>query len=50
MDASYAGRINFKKADFQACILGGYCILYFCFYSLLEEKTKCENSDIDGIC
>jgi hypothetical protein len=50
MDTCYAGRISFKKVDVQACILGCNCIFLFCFYSLLEDKTKCENSDIDGKC
>jgi hypothetical protein len=49
MDACYAGWINFKKTDVQASILGGNCIFLFCFYSLFEEKTKCENSDIGSI-
>jgi hypothetical protein len=46
MNTWYAGWIGFKNVNIQACILGGYCILYICFYSLLEAKTKSENLSI----
>jgi len=38
-----------SKISLSMDISSGNCILYFCFYSLFEEKTKCENSDIGGI-
>jgi hypothetical protein len=50
MDTCYAGWISLKKIDVQASILGAYCVFLFCFYSVLEEKAKCENSDFGGIC
>jgi hypothetical protein len=50
MDACYAGWINYKKFNIQACILSGNCILYFYLNFLLEEKIKCENSVIGDMC
>ena len=49
MDTCYTGWTNYKKIDVQASIFGGYYILYFCFYSLLEEKAKSENLSMDGM-